>query len=98
MPWPKGVNVYVGPRQIDSADIIRIVVRRDGTIVEPLSSQLAVEILTTRAGTSRALHSGSVTYAVSVFAPGATVSVTAIPETGTNITRVRRSEELGKIL
>jgi hypothetical protein len=84
-PWPCGVNVYVLPTQIGSPDIERIVVRRDGGIIEPTADLLIAQAMTTRAGMTRTVHRGTVCFPPSAFAPGSTVDVIAIPVTGQNI-------------
>ena len=96
--WPCGANIEVFPSRIDSPDIEKIVVKRGTSIVEPVSSSLVSKPMTTRTGVSVTLHSGSVCYAPATFAPGAEVTVIAIPVAGTNITKVLNDADLRMII
>jgi hypothetical protein len=87
IPWPCGATINVSPSRIDGPDIERIVVKRDGVVIEPIRNDLVPTPLTTKLGVTRILHSGSVCYRPSTFEPGAEVIVTAIPVTGTNIVK-----------
>jgi hypothetical protein len=82
---PPGFFVSVSPSQVDSPDIMKIVVERDGKEVEPVVNLLQVETFRTSGGGEKRLHAGELVYNCSAFAPGATITVTAIPETGSNI-------------
>jgi hypothetical protein len=93
---PPGVNVVVSPSQIDAPDIIKIVVERDGKTITPLATSLAPHELVTRMGAKRLIHAGEVLYQCSAFAPGANVTVTAIPDTGANLVKVFSSNTLNK--
>lgn len=97
-PWPCGVSVYVLPRQVDSPDIERIVVRRGGAIIEPISDRLIAQPMTTRAGVTRTIHRGMVCFPPSAFAPGSPVEVIAIPAFGSNIVRTLTDYDLKKII
>lgn len=79
-----GVAVHVTPTKIDDPDVVKIVVQRDGKIVLPLTTSLRPKVFTTALGGRAVLHSGAVTYPQAAFAPGATVTVIAIPEDGEN--------------
>ena len=85
VPWPCGASVYVFPSRIDSPDIERIVVKRAGVVVEPKANHLLPQVMTTRMGVTFNVHAGSVCFAASTFAPGAEVTVIAIPVVGENI-------------
>ena len=98
MPWPCGASIYVFPSRIDSPDIGKMVVRRGGAIVEPIGNTLVSKPMTTRAGVTVALHSGAVCYTTATFAPGAEVTVIAIPVTGTNITKTLNDADLKVIV
>lgn len=97
--WSPAIHVIVSPSRIDAPDIEKIIVQRNGSIVVALGSTLAPHELVTASGAKRMIHSGVVTYALSAFEPGpdVTVTVIAIPESGTNITRTFDSIELRAI-
>jgi hypothetical protein len=97
--WSTGIHVIVQPQQIDAPDIEKIVVQRNGALVAPVRTALATSEMTTRMGAKRVIHSGEVVYPLSAFEPGAGVSVTviAIPMSGSNITRTFGSLELRAI-
>jgi hypothetical protein len=94
---PRGVLVDVSPWQIDAADIERIILERDGQIVVPILSTLRAKPMTTPLGVRKVLHSGSVLYPCSAFAPDADAVLTAIPDNGTNITKRFTAQELATI-
>lgn len=93
------IEILVSPSQIDSQDIERIVVTRNGVIVSPLSSTLAPKTFTTRLGAKTVLHAGSVYYPLTAFAPGVgvKVTVTGIARFGDNATRTFDALELRSI-
>lgn len=78
IPFTTTIEIAVDPTLIDSPDIERVVVRRNGAVVPPLRSTLALKIFTTQLGAKTALHAGSVFYPLSAFAPGRTVTVSII--------------------
>jgi hypothetical protein len=94
VPVPSGVVVAVSPSQIDSPDIVKLIVERDGRTMAPVSSTIAPTVLTTRLGAKAMLHKGDITYSCAVFAPGATVTATAIPASGSNFVKKFSQAEL----
>jgi hypothetical protein len=95
--WPSGFVVWVAPTEVDSPDIEKVVLQRDGKIVPPLSSTLAPKEFTTRMGAKTMLHEGEVVYSDEAFLPGAEVVVTAIPAVGGNIVKKFSDAELRAI-
>lgn len=95
--WSPNIDIVVQPQQIDSPDIVRVVVTRNGAIVPPETSTLLATEMTTRMGAKAMLHSGNIGYAVDAFAPGAKVVVTAIPDQGRNIVKTFTDAELRRI-
>lgn len=87
-------TVGVSVSQIDAPDIEKIVVQRDGVTVEPMRNDLVVKEMTTRMGAKTALHSGEVLYSCDAFAPTATVTITAIPASGANLTKTLKPGQL----
>jgi len=94
---PLGVRIVVSPSRIDAPDIEKVVVERDGRVIAPLSSSLIPKELATRLGAKRMIHSGEVLFSCSAFAPGASVTVTAIPTFGDNLVKVITSETLATL-
>lgn len=94
---PAGVQIAVSPSQIAAPDIIKIMVERDGKEVTQLANMLKLTELTTRMGAKEVIHSGFVLYPCSAFAAGATVTVTAIPRVGNNITKTISPETLAAL-
>ncbi|HKW00995.1 MAG TPA: hypothetical protein VJN96_14310 [Vicinamibacterales bacterium] len=94
--WSNDVDLVVAPTRIDSPDIEKIVVQRNGLAVAAIRSSLALRQLSTAMGASKMIHSGSVTFPLSAFDPGAGVTATVIliPSTGDNIVRSFGSIEL----
>src|SRR5260370_36273075 len=82
---PVGHAVVVTPARFDSPDIIKVVVKRNGEIVPPIANELKPKVLSNRMGASTTLHAGYVLFPCSAFAPNGIGSITAIPETGTNL-------------
>lgn len=91
------VGVVVSPLQIDAPDIDKVVLRRDGTIIAPVSDGLKPQEMTTRMGARAVVHSGVITYPVAAFGPGATVVITAIPVSGRNVEKRFSEQELTRI-
>lgn len=82
IPWVEWAVVSINPERIDAPDITRVIVRRDGTEVVPIKSLLRPMQFTNGSGDSASLHAGDVHYAMSAFAPGATVTISAAPASG----------------
>jgi hypothetical protein len=97
VPWVDGVAVQVVILQITAPDIVKIVVTRDGRNIEPLQNNLIASEQTSRTGAKTILHQGPVFFPTSAFDPGATVVVTAVPESGRNLVRRFTDKELRKI-
>jgi hypothetical protein len=97
--WPAGVTVSVTPTQADCPNIRQVVLRRNGTIVEPLSNFLSPIPMSTAGGTTRAVGRGPVRYPREAFDPlgDPVITITAIPETGANITRTLTPAEISRL-
>jgi hypothetical protein len=94
---PLGVRVVVSPLNINAPDIIKITVERDGSSIAPTASSLKPTELTTALGAKKTVNAGEVTFPCSAFAPGASVTVTAIPAIGSNLVKVLSSETLNTL-
>lgn len=95
--WQDNVLILVAPSMIDSPDIERVVLQRNGVTVPPISSTLVAHELVSRMGAKALIHSGEIYYPLSAFAPGQTVKLTAVPASGTNIVKVFTDAELRRI-
>jgi hypothetical protein len=98
-PWLSGISIVVFPKQINAPDIEKVIVQRGGKTIAPLRTTLAPKEMVTRIGAKRMIHSGEVTYPLSAFepGPGVTVTVIAIPASGSNITETFDALELREI-
>jgi hypothetical protein len=80
--WIDGGVVTVSPGRIGAPDITRVVVERDGNPVPPLESLLKAMSFTNGSGETAVIHAGDVRFPMSAFAPGAAVTLTAVPYAG----------------
>jgi hypothetical protein len=94
---PRRIRVGVSPSQIDAPDISRVIVERDGKVIAPVVNRLVPTQMTTRMGVKAVLHAGDVEYNCSTVAPGAQVTVIAIPRSGDNIEKTFTQRELAAI-
>jgi hypothetical protein len=97
--WPAGVTVQVTPTQIDCPNIRQVVLRRNGTVVEPLSNFLSPIPMSTAGGVTRTVGRGPVRYPREAFDPlgDPVITITAIPATGDNITRTLTPAEISRL-
>jgi hypothetical protein len=89
--------IIVYPSRIDAENIEKVVVTRDGAIVEPIENTLTQTELETRMGAKVKIGAGVVTYPPDTFLPGAEVIITAIPVNGANLTKKLSPNDLKKI-
>jgi hypothetical protein len=82
IPWIPTAVINVSPMQLGAPDITRVVVERDGKPVPPRDHALKPMTFTNGSGDSAVIHAGDVKYSMSAFAPGATVSIRAVPSAG----------------
>jgi hypothetical protein len=82
IPWIEAGVVTVSPGHIDAPDITHVIVERDGKAVPPLESLLKAMSFTNGSGESAVIHAGDVRFPMSAFAPGASVTLTAVPDAG----------------
>lgn len=82
IPWIPTAVVNVGPLQLGAPDITRVVVERNGKPVAPAENLLKPMKFTNGNGDSATIHAGDVRFPMSAFAPGATVIVSAVPQSG----------------
>lgn len=90
----EGHTVHVAPARMDAPDIIKVVLQRNGVIVPPLQNALATKVFQNRMGASATLHAGDVVFPCSAFTADAIITITAIPESGSNITKRLRLDEV----
>ena len=82
VPWVPTAVVTVSPAQIGSPDIIKVIVERDGKAIAPTENLLKPMSFANGGGQTAIIHAGEVRFPVSAFAPGGSVTVTAIPAAG----------------
>ena len=94
--WSNAVMIGINPTRIDSPDIEKVIVQRNGVTVAPTASSLSLRQLTSSMGAKTQLHAGTVSFPLSAFEPGTGVSVKIIlvPATGNNIIRTYGSIDL----
>lgn len=90
----RDIRIVVSPSRIDAPDIVRVIVERDGKPISATMNTLKPTAMTTRMGAKAVIRSGVINFNCQAFAPGAVVSVIAIPESGTNLERIYSSREL----
>jgi hypothetical protein len=97
--WSAGVTVSVTPTQIDCPNIRQVVLRRNGTIVEPLSNFLSPIPMSAAGGVTRTVGRGPVRYPREAFDPlgNPVITITAVPETGDTITRTLTAAEISRL-
>jgi hypothetical protein len=88
------VLIDVRATRIDSANIEKVIVERNGKVIPPLSNSLAPHVMTTRLGAKEVINSGRLTYPCSAFFPGAEVTVTGIPSGGHNLVLTLNDDQL----
>ena len=81
-PWIPAAVIAVAPERLDAPDITRIVVERGGTRVPPVDNLLRLMTFTNGGGDQALIHGGEVHFPMSAFAPGASVTIFAIPQAG----------------
>lgn len=91
---PSGVVIMVSPSRIDSPDILKVIVERDGKEIAPIANSLTPKPMQTRIGAKALLHAGEIVFPCAAFLPGARVHVIAIPASGRNIEQDIAPEDL----
>jgi hypothetical protein len=89
VPWTDELQILISPSRIDSPDIEKVIVERNGVAVAPLRSNLIPRELTTAMGGKARLRAGDVVFPLAAFnnGPGVVVKITLVPASGTNIVR-----------
>lgn len=80
-----GVGILVKPLTINAPKIIKVVVHRDGRLMQPIATTLSETVLQNAFGAHFDSSSGLVVFPMEAFRPGAAVTVTAVPSVGENI-------------
>ena len=94
IPWVAAAVVDVEPARIDAPDIIRIVVDRGDASVAPLEDLLKPRTYMNGNGEQAVIHGGEVRFPLSAFAPGAPVTIAAIPQAGAALAMSLNDEQL----
>jgi hypothetical protein len=82
IPWVSSAVITVDPLLINAPDITRVVVERNGKPVPPEQSSLKPMTFTNGNGDSAVIHAGNVRFPMAALAPGAVVTISAIPRSG----------------
>ena len=82
VPWLRAVVIAIEPSRIDAPDITRIVVHRAGQGIGPVENLLRPMKFSNGSGGEATIHAGEVRFPLEAFAPGAQVTVTAVPAVG----------------
>lgn len=91
------VLVRLSVKTINAPDIDRILLRRGADLIVPLRSSLKPETVETRMGAKKLVHSGELAFPISAFAPGAEVTLIAMPVIGTNVIKRLTPDEMAKL-
>lgn len=94
IPWIPTAVVTVSPGQLGAPDITQVVVERGGKAVAPAENLLKPMSFTNGSGDTAVIHAGEVRFPMSAFAPGASVTVKAIPKTGASFDYVLEDSQL----
>lgn len=80
------IRISVSATSIDAPNIEKVIVERDGRTIAPVSGRLTPRVKVTRLGAKAVINEAVLQYPCSAFLPGAQVTVTGIPESGSNMT------------
>jgi hypothetical protein len=94
VPWIAAAVIAVEPGRIDAPDITRLVVERGGRPVPPLENLLRPMTYMNGNGEQAQIHGGEARFPLSAFAPGAPVTVSAIPKAGAAFVMTLTDEQL----
>ena len=86
IPWIPFAVVTVGPIHLGAPDITRVVLERGGAPVAAAENLLKPMSFTNGSGDTAVMHAGEVRFPMSAFAPGAPVTISAIPKSGERFT------------
>jgi hypothetical protein len=94
VPWIAAAVIAVEPERIDAPDITRLVVERGGRAVPPLENLLRPMTYMNGSGDQALIHAGEARFPLSAFAPGAPVTISAIPRAGAAFVMALSDEQL----
>jgi hypothetical protein len=97
VPWIDAAVVAVEPLQIGAPDVLRITVERGDRDVRALDSQLRPMTFANGSGGAAVLHAGDVRFPMTAFAPGATVTIAAIPAEGASFVATLNDSQLSTL-
>ena len=94
VPWIAAAVMTVEPERIDAPDIMRLVVERGGKPVPALDNLLRPMTYMNGNGDRALIHAGEARFPLSAFAPGAPVTISAIPRAGAAFVMTLNDEQL----
>lgn len=100
LKWTPSAFVSVSPERIDAPDITAIVLTRDGAAIPPLTGRpnpLRPMTFTNGSGGRAVLHGGDVHFPISALAPGARVTISAVPAQGDALVLVLEEQQLREL-
>ena len=77
--WTGAVVVSIEPLRLDAPDVEQLRLTRNGTVLQPVGNALKPMTFSNGAGEQRAVHAGTVQFAVDSFEPGAEVVLQLLP-------------------
>jgi hypothetical protein len=95
IPWIPTAVVTISPSRLESPDIVRVVVERNGKAVPAAENLLKPMKFTNGTGDAATIHAGEVRFPMSAFAPGAAVTIAAVPASGASFTYELDDSQLG---
>lgn len=97
LPWIPTAVVTISPSRLEAPDIVRVVVERNGKAVAAAENLLKPMSFTNGSGDAAVIHAGEVRFPMSAFAPGATVTIAAVPAAGASFTFELDDSQLGTL-
>ena len=95
--WKNSVSVNLRVKRLDSLDIVKIILTRDGAVVASIGGSLQAKEKTSLIGVRTTRHEGILEYPIAAFDRGAEVVFTLVPRTGASIVRMLSEKELRSI-
>ena len=94
VPWIAAAVITVEPERIDAPDITRLVVERGGKPVPAIDNRLRPMTYMNGNGDRALIHAGEARFPLSAFAPGAPVTISAMPRAGSAFVMTLNEEQL----
>lgn len=96
-PWPAGVMVSIVIDNINAPNFEKVVLKKNGETVTPTADEFKPEVMTTALGAQRTVRDGYLCFDPAIFEQGADITITAIPEVGSNLVHKLTDKEIAKL-